>query len=576
MDHEEDLAREKVYMDLRLPPFASAEPIQRFEALTNIVLPDDLRLYVQTVSREFIPQALQTATRKPRLGLAFLYEPGPALLSDFLAEDEKVGGRQDALPRLCPLGTLRRELFDRISGGVCPWKHENIVPYLIAYEQLVHDPTQGVANMKTEVRKGVPFVSLANSVKRCAQGGARELFAAEQWLAKVVAATGMTQEELCFADAEVDVLILCHDYGNMFTPVLALVTSSGPYHNWYMGWHRVVAHDAVSIVASAFPSLSKFCRFIEHQLDRGVILHEEGEPSESDVQAAASKRQEQLNEVLRLVLDTSQEEEEQGEEERIDDEYYVSEGSSADADDGQQGPPNLVLPPFSSEEPVVRFETAAGVRLPEDLRSYLLNESREYPIEDNTSKSHTTAMLYRVCPDFQELLLFEDEYYEPAAFAARLLRPGSHEKDVYDRAHASRHTVPYYLAHADLQRDPSGRTTKMRETRTSRRTLTCLAQSALCDAEDGLSLSVDFVNGLLALTDMTVGQLVFPSCEVDALPLSRWDTGYAEMALVTTPGPYQNWIIGTHIMNYGHFSAGFPSFTAYRQFYQSVMFSYGR
>ncbi len=558
MSRAEEASREKVYDDLRLPPFASVEPIQRFEAQTGAALPADLKMYLLNASRELTPQALYSnPTATPRLGLAFLYEPGPATIAELLIDDEEIGGRQDGLQRLCPSGTLRRELFDRISGGVCPWRYKDIVPYLIAYDQLVHDPTQGVANMRTEVLQRVALASLAHIFKRLMEGESNQT-GAERWLLRVAAVTGMTQEEMCFDDAEVDVLVLCyeHDFRGRTRPVLGLVTSDGPYRGWCTGWHRM---NCFTDVASAFPSFSKFRLFTEEGLD---YVWSRSEYDDEDISEPEPEDQDQLNEVLRLVAEAgSLSQPDDNQEDEDDEEEEVEE---------EEIPPRLVLPPFPSEEPIVRFETAAGVRLPEDLRSYLLNESREYPIEDNTYKAYASAMLYRVCSTIDELVLFEDEdRREPDAIAERLLRAGSYEKDVYDRAGARPHTIPYYMAHADLQQDSSLRTTKMRKTHTSRETLTCLAASGLYHLEDGLDHSVDFVRQLLAKTDMTLGQLVFPDCKVDVLPLSRSDVGYARLALVTTPGPYQGWIIGSHIMNSGYFTAGFPSFSAYRQFKQS-------
>ncbi len=157
---------------------------------------------------------------------------------------------------------------------------------------------------------------------------------------------------------------------------------------------------------------------------------------------------------------------------------------------------------------------------------------------------------------------------------ARLLPAGTHARDIFDGLgigcwHYKVNRIPYVLAYADLVVDPTRRTSLMKTTRSAPGKLVSLAGNALSNR--GAEQAADFVTAILADPglQMTLDQLVFPSCSVAVLPLSRFETGYGEMSLVTSEGPYQGWIIGTHCLNSSVFWSGFPTFTQYRTFRDS-------
>ncbi len=547
---------EDVYWRLTLPPFASDEPVTRFETATGVDLPQDLKTYLCTVSRELFSASFWWIS--PRLLHAALYTPGPENIKELLCDDETVGGKVDALQRLCPPGTRRRELFDTISGGVCPWRYNNRVPYLLVYDSLTEDPTRGTTAMRPAGREHVMLCSLANTIHTvAAERGCDYTKPVNDFLQRVMDVTGMSRADVEAESCEVEVVVLCRRDVQQ-NAVMSIVTSSGPYKGWFVAEHRV-NYDEVS---SAFSSFEAYRRFALSELAdfrlKWDVPVDNTAASEADNLAAVRHRVLQTDQVVGTVAEVA----------------------GNDAVDNAAADSALRLPPFTSEEPVVRFETAAGVRLPEDLRQYLLTTSREFPIEANDHKHAKSAMLYRAYVDLPEMLLYETEHYDTDELLARLLPPGSAARDIFDRLYAYaglgwyrvNYYIPYVLAYADLAVDPTRRTTVMHTVQRKADTLHSLGSSALItgDVDD----AEGFVTAILAdpSLGMTLDQLSFPSCSVMTLPLSRSDVGYGMMSLVTSEGPYQGWIIGSHYMNDSHFYSGFPSFTQYRAFRDSPLF----
>lgn len=249
----------------------------------------------------------------------------------------------------------------------------------------------------------------------------------------------------------------------------------------------------------------------------------------------------------------------------------------------------VAMPPFGSEEPIERFENAAGVKLPQDLRHHLLHVSREYPVEGtSTYRAKRSCMLYRAYHSRDRLLLSEYEWSEPEALEARLLPQGSDARRTYERMlttvnrvftnHAMLVTelIPYALAHAAITNDPSYGTDedRMWEVEQTTEELTSLAQAALHNG--GVAHAVTFVRTIMKTMDFTLDQLVFSPCSVQTLQLSRFDVGYGAMLLVTSPGPYEGWILGSHYMDYSSYQSAFPSFTHYRLFRETMWYSFSR
>lgn len=538
-----------------LPPFVSEEPVVQFEIHNQITIPESLRTYLLTVSRQ-LPQCMRTYSSHA-LDSALLFEP-VVPLHHLLMGDEGIGGASDALPRLLPPGTWRRALFDAATGGKMPWRVKHDIPFYIAMEVLRENPSSGTQVMRPCLREHVKLLSVRRVVRDCRSETTAPLATAD-FLQKFENVTGITSEQMHMADDGVNV-----DVVSLYKDRLYLVVSEGPWWGWVVGSQHI---DNIGFL-TPYPTFDALLRVCAAGIDR-VQLYDDDH---------AQVDEEHCNKIRDFV----------GIELMSGNSSLDEPGTSSQSDgfeNHEVSSPSLALPPFHSEEPILRYEATVGIRLPEDLRHYLLSVSREFPVEPNASKHGRTALLYRVCEkDEEELYSYEAEGYTRQGCEAiidRYMPPGSRGREMYEThfagcaASSKVSCVPYILAYVDLQRDPTVRTVCMKSTQERTTSLRSLGSNALDysrDTREPADINVAakavarFLCKVMDITGMTIGQLVFPACSVTALRLSSFDTGYGEVLLVTSSGPYYGWIIGTHILHPCHYSSAFPSFFHYRTF----------